>query len=169
MADQMAAKATPAKSAGAVWTPTLQVAGFLIIMMKLGGTIFGGLWGMFSEPVVERILAALPAENAIPPFSLLTLSLLPLTLTLLTLLCPLAGWWIYSKVEPQNTSAVGWGAAIVYALADAAISFVFSGMASAGAQVTLFTLVIGVVIAVLYAMFFMGLGFNLAKLFKAKL
>ena len=93
---------------------------------------------------------------------ILGLSLVPLTFALLFVLAPLVGWWVYSRVEPARHNAVGWGAVGFYLLGDIVLSL-FTGIFSVPA------LIAGAVIVGLYTMFWMGIGFNLAKLFRIKL
>ncbi|HWB97504.1 MAG TPA: hypothetical protein VG672_12395, partial [Bryobacteraceae bacterium] len=95
--------------------------------------------------------------------SIYSLSVAPLDFALLTILAPLVGWWVYSRVEPAKQTLVGWLAAVLYVVSDATILVVTTTFDPLSVS-----LVSGV-IALVYIMFCMGIGFNIAKLFRLRL
>ena len=159
-----ATTATPATAAGtATWTTALKAGVFLLVMMRLAGGLYGFFWGVFSLPQLDSLLGAWHVtEYAQAVGMILSLALVPLTFALLFVLSPLVGWWIYSRVEPARQNLVGWGAVGFYLLGDTILSL-FTGIYSVMA------LAAGALIVGLYTMFWMGIGFNLAKLFRIKL
>lgn len=147
----------------AAWTTALKAGLFLLVMMRLAGGIYGFFWGVFSLQPLEQMLGAWRVtEYAQAVTAILGLSLVPLTFALLFVLAPLVGWWVYSRVEPARHNLVGWGAVGFYLLGDTILSL-FTGVFSVAA------LAAGALIVGLYTMFWMGIGFNLAKLFRMKL
>ncbi len=159
-----ATTAAPATAAGsAAWVTALKAGIFLLVMMRLAGGLYGFFWGVFALPQLDSLLGAWHVTDYAAALSaILGLALVPLTFALLFVLAPMVGWWIYSRVDPAKHNLVGWGAVGFYLLGDTILS-VFTGIYS------LMALAAGALIVGLYAMFWMGIGYNLAKLFRIKL
>lgn len=158
-----ATTATPVAAGTSAWVTALKAGTFLLVMMRLAGGLYGFFWGVFALPQLDGLLGAWHVTDYAAALSaILGLALVPLTFALLFVLAPMVGWWIYSRVEPARHNLVGWGAVGFYLLGDTILS-VFTGIYSVVA------LGAGALIVGLYTMFWMGIGFNLAKLFRIKL
>ncbi len=142
---------------------SLKVGVFLLVMLRLAGAAYGAFWGLFVSKSLEDMLGVWRvADYATALNQLFGLSLTPLPFAILFVLAPLVGWWIYSRIAPPQQNAVGWSAAAIYCAADSILSLLTGGF-------SIISLIIGSVIVLLYTMFCMGIGFNIAKLFKLKL
>lgn len=155
--------AAPARATQATFLTALKAGLFLLVMMRLAGGVYGAFWGLFSLQPLEQMLGEWHVVNYASAVSrILGLSIVPLSFALLFVLSPLIGWWIYSRVEKARQNAVGWSIVGIYLVGDAVLS-ILTG------QYSVIALIAGAVIIGLYIMFWMGIGFNLAKLFRAKL
>jgi hypothetical protein len=154
------------KAAVPVWGPILKVAAVMFVLTQVAGFAYGAFFGMFSLPELNGILQAAHVDSALAlEGQFLQSTFAPLAYALLTAISPLVGWWIYSRVETGAQAGVMWGSAALYAI----VSIAF-GMGLSGAMVANpLALVLGVAIMIVYSVFFMGLGFIPAQLFKAKL
>ena len=158
-----------AKTNSAVAT-ALKAGLFLFFLTRVAGGVFGGWWGAISRPVVRSLLQTAQLPNIEATIDRIFIqSMGPLTMAVLTVLAPLFGWWIYSRVEKSRQDAVGWLAALIFAACDAALSLLVAGLQSADLGVLLFLLAVGETMMILWIMFFMGVGFNIAKLLKSPL
>lgn len=141
-----------------------KVALFYLVVMKVAQAVFFFFWGNFSiEPLLDMIGRWHINDYKGALGSIYSLSVLPLDFALLTILAPLVGWWIYSRVEPAKQMLVGWLAAILYVVADAGIVVVTTPFDLGAISL------VSAVIALMFIMFMMGLGFNIAKLFRLRL
>jgi hypothetical protein len=142
----------------------MKVALFYLVVMKFAQAVFFFFWGKFSiEPLLEMV-GKWHIDNYREALgSIYSLSVAPLDFALLTILAPLVGWWIYSRVEPAKQTLVGWLAAVLYVVADAGILVLTTPFDPVSVS-----LVSGL-IALAYIMFMMGIGFNVAKLFRLRL
>ncbi len=140
----------------------------LLIAVKLSAAIYGAFFGAYSMPVIVGVLSALNASDITGAFNkIMTASLVPLTFSLVAAVCPFIGAWIYAGIATSRQTLVGWGGALLYVLLDAVISLVMHDtLAQMGVDLSPGALLLGAAILLLLAMFFMGIGFNLAKLFK---
>lgn len=158
-----------AKSSPLVMT-ALKVGLFLFFLTRVAGGVFGGWWGAVSRPVVRSLLeTAHLADIETAVNHILFLSLGPLTMAVLTVLAPLFGWWIYSRVEKSRQDAVGWLAALTFVVFDGVLGLLSAGAAAADTGAIWLVLAVGETMILLWIMFFMGVGFNIAKLFKSPL
>lgn len=155
--------------------PAVRAAGMLFLLVHVGQAIFGGMWAVIAAPKVAAFLEAAQIPHLeIVLGQLLMVNILPLMLALIGVLGPLFGWWIYSRIAPEKQTETGWAIAGLYALFDAVLSTV--GLVLSGGQMDAvawggmgFLLAIIALIMTLWVMFFMGIGFLVAKLFKATL
>lgn len=143
----------------------LKVAIFYLIVMKLAGYIFFFFWGKFSVvPLIDLLGKWHVDEYRAALASIYHLSIAPLNFALLTILAPLVGWWVYSRVEPGRRTLVSWVSAALYVAADAVWMYVTTtvdyGPVSLG---------LNYLIALLYVMLFMGLGVNFGKILRLRL
>jgi hypothetical protein len=168
VAEQVAVKA---QSSGLVVATALKMSAMLFLLVRVGAFVFGAWWGAVAEPEVRGLLqmAHLPNTEAAVTH-VFGLTIFPFNMAILVVLAPLFGWWVYSRVDKPRQDAVGWVGALFYAVADAALAMIFAGAQHAlGFDVNLVVLTIGEAVIILWLMFFMGVGFNVAKLFKAPL
>ncbi len=164
MADK-AAVATATKS-HAGWMTGLRLGIFLFLLIRLANFVFNGWWTISAFPDVKALLQTAQMPNLEFAISYVyATTLYPLIMTLLAVLAPLFGWWVYSRVEPEHQSTVGWSGALIFSVCDAILTIV----STPDHVVGYIGLAISEAIAILWIMFFMGIGFNIAKLFKAKL
>jgi hypothetical protein len=156
--------APAATTAGkATWVTALKAGLFLLVMIRLSAGVYGFFWGTFSLPALDALLGTWRVADYAPAVSaVLELSFLPLTAALIFVLAPLVGWWIYSRIEPAQQSAVGWSTVGFYLLIDGLLG-VLTG------QYGFLFMLTGMIVVGLYTMFWMGIGYNLAKLFRIKL
>ncbi len=163
--------ATKAPSKGSATTTALQMGLMLFLLTRLGAFVFGAWWGATAVPALRAFLQGAQIPNVeVTLDRILGLALFPFNMAILVVLAPLFGWWIYSRVDKARQDVVGWLGALIFSVFDAVISLVFAGIEQhLGYVVTLIPLLIGEGIIILWVMFFMGIGFNLAKLFKAPL
>ncbi|HVZ30137.1 MAG TPA: hypothetical protein VG839_07060 [Asticcacaulis sp.] len=162
---ETAVSSVPAKARSRPAAVTaMKVALFYLVVMKFAQAVFFFFWGKFSiEPLLEMI-GKWHIDNYREALgSIYSLSVAPLDFALLTILAPLVGWWVYSRVEPAKQTLVGWLAAVLYVVSDATILVVTTTFDPLSVS-----LVSGV-IALVYIMFCMGIGFNIAKLFRLRL
>lgn len=158
-----------AKSNSVVVT-ALKAGLFLFFLTRVAGGVFGGWWGAVSRPVVRSLLQTAQLPNIEATIDrILIQSMGPLTMAVLTVLAPLFGWWIYSRVEKPRQDPVGWLAALIFAGCDGILSLLSAGMDASVIGFVMVVLAIGETMIILWVMFFMGIGFNIAKLFKAPL
>ncbi len=149
-----------------VWGPIVKVAAVMFVLTQVASVVYVFFFGLFSVPQLNGLLQAAHVDAAMALESqLLQASLAPLAYALLTVISPLVGWWVYSRVETGGQAAVMWGGAALYTVAAMALGFGLSGAMIANP----ITLVLGMAILIVYSVFFMGLGFIPAQLFKAKL
>jgi hypothetical protein len=143
----------------------LKVAVFYLVVMKFAQSVFFFFWGNFSiQPLLEMIGKWHIDDYRGALGSIYSLSIVPLNFALLTVLAPLVGWWVYSRVEPAKQNLVGWLAAALYVVADSAIMIatmpIDFGPVSWG---------LSCLISLTFIMLLMGAGFLLAKLFRVRL
>ena len=154
------------KASVPVWGPIVKVAAVMFVLTQVASFVYAFFFGLFSVPQLNGLLQAAHVDAAMALESqLLQASLAPLAYALLTVISPLVGWWVYSRVETGGQAAVMWGGAALYTVAAMALGFGLSGAMIANP----ITLVLGMAILIVYSVFFMGLGFIPAQLLKAKL
>jgi len=168
MAEQAVAKT---QGTGSVVATALKMAALLFVLTRVGGFVFGAWWGAVAEPQIRAILQTAQLPNTELALNhVLGVTLFPFNMALLVVLAPLFGWWVYSRVDKPRQDAVGWAGALFFCLADASLALIFASTQHAlGYTINLVALAISEAIVVLWLMFFMGIGFNIAKLFKASL
>lgn len=168
MAEHVAVKAA---STGSVMGIALKMAAMLFLLTRVGGFVFGAWWGAAAEPQIRAILQTAQLPNTEQALNhVLGVTLFPFNMAILVVLAPLFGWWVYSRVDKSRQGAVGWVGALFFCLADAALTLIFASTQHAlGYNINVVALAISEAIVVLWLMFFMGVGFNIAKLFKAPL
>ncbi len=144
----------------------VKVALVLFVLSQAAGFAYGLFFGLLALPQLNGILQAAHVDAALAlEGQLLQVTFAPLTYALLTAISPLVGWWVYSRVDTGGQAKVMWGSAALYTV----VSLAF-GMGLSGAMIANpLALVLGLAIMVVYIVFFMGLGFVPAQLFKAKL
>ncbi len=154
------------KPAVSVWGPIAKVAAVLFVLTQVSEFAYGAFFGLFAMPELNSIVQAAHIDAAFAlEARVLQVTIAPLVYALLTAISPLAGWWIYSRVDTGAQAKVMWGAAALNAVASAALGIGLSGAMIAN----LGLLLLGLAILTVYTVFFMGLGFIPAQLFKAKL
>jgi len=154
------------KPAVAVWGPVLKVAAVMFVLTKAAGFAYGFFFGVFAATELTPILQAAHIDAAFAfEMQLLQVTLAPMGYAVMTAISPLVGWWIYSRVETGGQATVMWGAATLNAVCSIALGIGLSGAMIANPA----ALVLGMAIMVVYTVFFMGLGFIPAQLFKVKL
>lgn len=163
----VAAKALPNATYGTI----VKVAMVLLVIVELAGYIYVAFYSLLARDAVETLLVSAQFSDVIAiENSLLGLTLAPFTYGLLAAIGPLVGWWIYSRVDKPQQSVVGWGSAALFALSYVLIGLIVQGaLGRLTAVFDLVATVIGLALIVVYTVFFMGIGFNIAKLFKLKL
>ena len=146
--------------------PIVKVAMVMFVLSQVAAFAYGAFFGLFAMPELNSILQAAHIDQAFAlETRLLQSTAAPLVYALLTAISPLVGWWIYSRVDTGGQAKVMWGAAALYGV----ISIAF-GMGLSGAMVANpLELLLGLMIMVVYSVFFMGLGFIPAQLLKLKL
>ncbi len=154
------------KPAVAVTGPIVKVALVMFVLTQAAAFAYGCFFAVFALPQLTGILQAAHIDGAMTlETQLLQLTFAPLAYALLTAISPLVGWWVYSRVETGGQAKVMWGAATLYAVGSIAFGLGLSGAMVANPL----ALVLGLAIMVVYSVFFMGLGFIPAQIFKAKL
>ena len=168
MVEKVAAKTTTGSS---TFVTALKLGVFLFALTRVAGFVFGAWWGLSALPFLRDMLQTAHLANLEATIDrVMGATLLPLNMAVLSVLTPLFGWWIYSRVPEAQQNGAGWYGALIFAACDASLTIVFSGLQAAlGYQISLIGLGIGEAIVILWSMFFMGIGFNIAKLFKIKL
>jgi hypothetical protein len=158
------------KDLAAVWT-AIKLGLFMVFLSNLSGWVYGYFYHMISiHPLTEIIQTFNLPDGVQIQNRLLGLSLMPVSYAVLASIAPLIGWWIYSRVDAKNCDVVGWGAAATYTASALVITYVNRaargqmGFASGPIEMT-----IGVFLMMCFLMFFLGLGFVIAKTFKLKL
>ena len=154
------------KAGVSVWGPIVKVVVVMFVLSQAAGFAYGAFFAMFALPELNGVLQAAHVDAAMAlEGRLLQMTVTPFVYGLLTAISPLVGWWIYSRVETGGQARVMWGAAALYAVVSVAFGMGLTGAMSANVV----ELVLGLAILTLYTVFFMGLGFIPAQLFKAKL
>jgi len=154
------------KAGVSVWGPIVKVAAVMFVLTKLADFAYGFFFGAFAIPELNSVLQAAHVDQALALESnLLQVTMAPLSYALLTAISPLVGWWVYSRVDTGGQAKVMWGSAALYTVMALALGLGLSGAMIANPVL----LLLGVAILVLYTVFFMGLGFIPAQLFKIKL
>jgi len=154
------------KPAVAVVGPIVKVAAVMLVLTQAAAFAYAFFFGVLSMPELNSFMQAAHVDGALElEARFLQATFAPLAYALLTAISPLVGWWVYSRVETGAQAKVMWGAAATYAIVSALF-----GMGLSGAMVANpLLLAVGLAIVVVYSVFFMGLGFIPAQLFKAKL
>lgn len=143
----------------------IKVAVFYLVVMKFAQSVFFFFWGNFSiEPLLDMIGKWHIDDYRGALGSIYSLSVMPLNFALLTILAPLVGWWVYSRVEPKKQGLVGWLAAALYVLADSAIM-----LATMPIDFGPVSWALSCLISLTFVMLLMGSGFLVAKLFRLRL
>ncbi len=154
------------KPAVSVVGPIVKVAAVMFVLTQVGSFAYGAFFGLFALPQLNQILQAAHVDGALAlEGQLLQTTFAPLAYALLTVISPLVGWWVYSRVDTGGQAKVMWGSAALYAVVSIAFGIGLSGAMIANPL----ALLLGLAIFVVYSVFFMGLGFIPAQLFKAKL
>ncbi len=154
------------KAAVSVWGPIVKVAAVMFVLSQVAGFAYGAFFAMFALPELNSVLQAAHVDAALAlEGRLLQTTVAPFVYGVLTAISPLVGGWIYSRVETGGQAKVMWGASALYALVSVALGFGLSGAMVANP----FALLLGMAILIVYSVFFMGLGFIPAQLFKVKL
>ena len=154
------------KAGVSVWGPIVKVAAVMFVLTKLAGIAYVFFFGAFVVPQLTTVLQAAHVDQAVAfEGGLLQITMVPLSYALLAAISPLVGWWVYSRVDTGGQAAVMWGAAALQTLASVALGIGLTGAMIASPLL----LLLGVAILILYTVFFMGLGFIPAQLFKVKL
>ncbi len=155
--------------------PAVRGALLLLVLEYFGAFIFGGAWSLLAAPKIEALLYGAQLPNLVLTLTqMLMVSVLPFLFALLAVLAPLFGWWVYSRVPADKQNGTGWAMAAIFAAAQSVIGTLqtigsvplqdtFSAIAYA------FGAVLSFVMLTLWVMFFMGVGFLIAKLFRSKL
>jgi hypothetical protein len=158
------------KDIGTVWTG-IRLGLFLVFSSNLSGWVYGYFYHLIAvHPLAEMVRTFNLPDGVRIENRLLGLSMLPVSYAVLASVAPLIGWWIYSRVEAKNCDKVGWGAAATYTASALLITYTNRaargemGFASGPIEMT-----IGVFLMMCFLMFFLGLGFSIAKLFRLKL
>ena len=149
----------------------VRVAVLLFVMVTVASYIFRFFYGLLARGAVEAMLVeahfsdVLAIEN-----NLLGLTMAPAVYGVLAAISPLIGWWIHARVEKPAQSLVGWGATTLFAVVYVAIGLISAGVIGRLAEpmILVWTL-IGLALIVVYTVFFMGIGYNIAKLFRLSL
>jgi len=163
-----------AKAAAVKTSPTMtavKLGLFLFALTRIGGIAFGVWWNLATLPALRAALQVAQLPNLEATLThIFGLTMFPFNMALLVVLAPLFGWWIYSRVDKPYQDVVGWLGAMFFAGFDIAVTLVFAGLElQLGYAISLLILAIFEAILILWVMFFMGAGFNIAKLFKARL
>ena len=154
------------KASVPVWGPIVKVAAVMFVLTKVAGIAYAFFFGAFAMPQLNAVLQAAHIDQALAlEGGLLQITMVPLGYALLTAISPLVGWWVYSRVDTGGQAKVMWGSAALYTVMALALGLGLSGAMIANPVL----LLLGVAILVLYTVFFMGLGFIPAQLFKIKL
>lgn len=170
MTDRAATASTARAAGNSTFTTALRVSLFMYAMLLISSTVYKFFWNAFSLDAVLAMLGEWRVEQyQIAVLTLQNLSLVPLTYAILVVLAPLVGWWIYSRIEPAQQTRLGWIVALLFAGYDILVSLVKLGLVGIFWHPALIWMAIGQIIVVLFTMFFMGIGFNLAKLFRVQL
>jgi hypothetical protein len=154
------------KTSVSVWGPIVKVAAVMFVLIQVSEFAYGAFFGLFALPQINALVQAAHVDQAYAlEARLLQTTIAPLVYALLTALSPLVGWWIYSRVETGGQALVMWGSAVLNTLLSVALGIGLSGAMVANPVL----LLLGVAILTVYTIFFMGLGFIPAQLFKLKL
>lgn len=163
--------ATPAVSKGSAAATAVKVGLFLFALTRFGSLVFGTWWNLTTLPVLRSMLETAQLSNLEATLvRIMGLALFPFNMALLAVLAPLFGWWIYSRVDKARQDVVGWLSALFFVSFDLALTLVFAGVElQLGYTINLVLVAIFEAIVILWLMFFMGIGFNIAKLLKSPL
>ena len=163
--------ATVPATTSSTWPAIVKVAAVLLVMVEVAGFFYGFFYSMLSRDLVQAMLVQAHFDDVLNIENrLLGLTLAPLVYAVLAAIAPLVGWWIYSRIETPSQYAVGWGSSALFAFTYVLIGlFNQAGAARMGLTMGLLSTVLGTALIVVYTMFFMGIGFNIAKIFKLKL
>ncbi|WP_443747733.1 hypothetical protein [Asticcacaulis solisilvae] len=169
MAEQVAG--VKAAGTGSAAATALKMSAMLFVLVRIGGFVFGAWWGAVARPHLRALLQTAQLSDLETTLNhIFGIAMFPFTMSILVVLAPLFGWWVYSRVDTARQDATGWLAALFFCIGDAALAIIFSGVQHRlGYDVNMVGLAIGEAIVLLWVMFFMGLGFNIAKLFKSPL
>ncbi|MGZ3297668.1 MAG: hypothetical protein ACXU8O_01525 [Asticcacaulis sp.] len=153
----------------------------LLALVYAAAFIFGFIYAAVSEPMITKTLTALAtaygvqfsdADMTIFEHAIIGPIALPLVLALLAATSPLLGAWIQSHTAKNRHGAIGWGASFLFALANSLIGLFQSHDAAKAmgldASIGIGGFVLGCAIVWLFTLLFMGIGYNLAKLFKVR-
>lgn len=170
MTEAATATATPVP-ARVVYGQIARVGILLFVMVMVASYVFRFFFGLMASGEVEAMLVearfndVLAIENR-----LLGLTMGPAIYGVLAAISPLIGWWIHARVDKPAQGAVGWGGAGLFA-----VIYVLVGLTAAGVILQLADLWVlaatltGTALIVVYTVFFMGIGFNIAKIFRLTL
>ncbi|HWB97505.1 MAG TPA: hypothetical protein VG672_12400 [Bryobacteraceae bacterium] len=153
----------------------VRAAIFLLAIETFGAILFQGLWVAFAAPRVAYILSTAQLPNlGVAVGQMLLVNTLPLALTILAILTPLFGWWIYSRVPAEKQTGMGWTLAAIFTAGHVALGLLAGLQAGVPYDAIAwiaywFGGIFAYVVVLLWVMFFMGAGFLIAKLFKSKL
>ena len=155
------------RPAVAVMGPIVKVAAVLFVLCQLAGLAYGFFFGVFSMGHLTDLLVSAHVSDVFAmENSMLQMTFAPLAYAILTAVSPLVGWWIYSRIDTGGQAKVMWGSAALFAVAYVSIGLVLGG---AVMTVNPLQLVLGLMILTVYVVFFMGIGFVPAQIFKLKL
>lgn len=155
------------KPAVAVLGPIVRVAAVLFVLCELAGLAYSFFFGLFALPHLTEMLVSVHVTDVFAiENSMLQMTLAPLAYAILAAISPLVGWWVYSRVETGGQASVMWGGATLFAVLYVGVGLALGGMLM---TVNAFQLVLGLLILVVYVVFFMGLGFVPAQVLKLKL
>lgn len=149
----------------------VKVALTLLVLVELAGIMFNFFYILLAHREVQFLLASAQLTNVLDLESrLLGMTLAPLAYAILAALSPLIGWWIYSRVDKPQQSAVGWGSASLFAFTYVGIGLLNAGaMARLGMAMSAISTILGLAIIILYVMLFMTIGFITAAITRVKL
>ena len=145
---------------------TVKVTVVMLVLTQVASLAYFVLFGVFSLQALTAVLESTHTEAVtIVEALLLQMSVQPLTYALVTAIAPLVGWWVYSRVDTGGQAKVMWAVAVLHTLVSVGLAIFLNGAVIMNVSLV----VLNLVILVLYTVFFMGLGFIPAQLFKAKL
>ena len=165
------ASVKPLTKAGTAWPSIIKVALTFLVLVELASVMYGFFFRMLAAEPLQSMIAAAQIADAIDfENRLLGLTLAPLAYAILAALAPLVGWWIYSRVDKAQQTAVGWGGASLFAVTYVLIGMFNAGvLARMGLVISALSTVLGLGIIILYVMLFMTVGFVTAAITRIKL
>ncbi len=170
MTETTTAAATPVRTS-VVYGQIARVGLLLFVMVTVSSYIFRLFFGLLASGDIEAMLVEARFNDVLAiEDRLIGLTMAPAVYGILAAISPLIGWWIHARVEKPAQAAVGWGGAAVFA-----VIYVLVGLTVAGLVVRLVDpwvlagTVVGLALIIVYTVFCMGIGFNIAKLFKLTL